>query len=397
MNKTLKISSFWCLLILVLGTCSCHSSKKDQTKNKTSVLSQDKTAESPIYLEKSTLTSEPLPKSFYKQFTGKVAGNQVRLVLSSIEGKVSGKYIYNKHKEPAYLKELDRSRGGDTIILGEMPYTYQAGQKVPTWKLIFAKGQLFGKWYNKDKTQSVAIHLKEDYPAGVHHFSFYHKDSIVYIKPGDTASKQYKLKMTIPIAHENNAEGKWLNQEVQNLLNIKKEETFEDFTRRIWFSNLSDFRGSKDNLDWDYSQEMTIVYNQHNYVILSNAIYQFYGGAHGVYGETYSCLDMKHKKVMQLKDITDADSTTIGDLLEQHFRTKHHLTPEESLKDAGLFKDELMPNKNFYFTDQGLVFYYNPYEVGPFVLGNIMITIPWKELRPYINKEFFNRMELKFD
>lgn len=56
-----------------------------------------------------------------------------------------------------------------------------------------------------------------------------------------------------------------------------------------------------------------------------------------------------------------------------------------------------MPNDNFSFSHQGLVFTYNQYEVAPYVMGIITITIPWDKLKGYIRPEFAERMHLQLN
>ena len=45
-----------------------------------------------------------------------------------------------------------------------------------------------------------------------------------------------------------------------------------------------------------------------------------------------------------------------------------------------LFIQEVEPNDNFYITEDGVTFIYNHYEIAPYAMGIIKITIPWNEL-----------------
>ncbi|MBB3062659.1 DUF3298 and DUF4163 domain-containing protein [Microbulbifer rhizosphaerae] len=45
-------------------------------------------------------------------------------------------------------------------------------------------------------------------------------------------------------------------------------------------------------------------------------------------------------------------------------------------------------SNNFRFDDQGLVLLYNVYALGPYVLGPVELTIPWKDLRGIVHEQY---------
>ena len=58
---------------------------------------------------------------------------------------------------------------------------------------------------------------------------------------------------------------------------------------------------------------------------------------------------------------------------------------EEAL--ATIFEPDLVgPNGNFEGTKDGVTWYYQPYDIAPYDLGVISVTVPWKELKPYVLK-----------
>ena len=70
------------------------------------------------------------------------------------------------------------------------------------------------------------------------------------------------------------------------------------------------------------------------------------------------------------------------------------------LQELGVNAIELMPiqefsgnnswgyNPNFYFAPEGVVFIFNPYEIGPYSLGETNICIPVEEISPYVRAEW---------
>ena len=57
----------------------------------------------------------------------------------------------------------------------------------------------------------------------------------------------------------------------------------------------------------------------------------------------------------------------------------------EALQEPGdtpmLFTKDIRPNGNFRVSETGITYIYNQYEIGPYVLGAVEVTIPWSELK----------------
>ena len=55
---------------------------------------------------------------------------------------------------------------------------------------------------------------------------------------------------------------------------------------------------------------------------------------------------------------------------------------------------ELEPTENFYLTPQGITFYYNIYEIAPYVMGPTSITLPYERIQHLLNdeNEFLNEL-----
>ena len=49
-------------------------------------------------------------------------------------------------------------------------------------------------------------------------------------------------------------------------------------------------------------------------------------------------------------------------------------------KGNALFVKDIEPNGNFKVSSNGVTYIYGPYEIGPYYLGSIEVTVPWDEL-----------------
>lgn len=97
---------------------------------------------------------------------------------------------------------------------------------------------------------------------------------------------------------------------------------------------------------------------------------------------------------MVLNDVVKIDSNALQTLLEKNLRKLYNIKPQEKISSV-LFDDFLKANHNFYFNSNGLAFLYNPYEVASYAQGQIVVLIPFAELRPYLVPDFSSRMRLK--
>jgi hypothetical protein len=138
---------------------------------------------------------------------------------------------------------------------------------------------------------------------------------------------------------------------------------------------------------------MLIAFQSSKILTMAFFNYAYTGGAHGNYGTYYTSADLTSNKVLALDNIiTEGGKKQLRTLLEKNFRKQYNLKPTDSLTDeGGLFENKIEPNKNFYITGKGIGFCYNPYEIGPYAMGEIDIFIPFTDLKNYL-KEGFKRL-----
>ena len=137
-----------------------------------------------------------------------------------------------------------------------------------------------------------------------------------------------------------------------------------------------------------------IVYQSKTILSLANFSYSYTGGAHGNYGTGYTSLDLIKEKKLKLDDvITKTGQAYLRSILKKYFRKNYNLDANASLKEAGLFKEKIEPNNNFYVTTKGIGFSYAPYEIGPYSMGEINIFIPFSELQNFLQPVFKNLVE----
>lgn len=110
-------------------------------------------------------------------------------------------------------------------------------------------------------------------------------------------------------------------------------------------------------------------------------LYDYEGGAHGLTSEIPIVFD-KQTGVPVTYDVFTGNlhPERLATLLDTHKFDKLEL-PEGIDTENVFYVDNIQPSRLFSVTEEGITFYYQPYEIAPYVFGVIPITIPWEELK----------------
>ena len=140
-----------------------------------------------------------------------------------------------------------------------------------------------------------------------------------------------------------------------------------------------------------YNYEKTLNSNIESYnkdLLVYKIYYQEYtGGAHGIYSTNYYNFDLKTKMILKLEDIfvPNYKKALVEEIWRQLIKDNKVSTKEE-LRDMGYeYSDELSPTSNFKLDKQSITFLYNVYEIAPYSMGSISITIPYAQITHLFN------------
>ena len=106
--------------------------------------------------------------------------------------------------------------------------------------------------------------------------------------------------------------------------------------------------------------------------------YQEYtGGAHGMYTSTYLNIDLTQHRQLHLDDIFVGDYREgLTNLIWNQLMANNKVATREELEDLGYGSTgEIAPTENFYLSDEGITFYYNVYDITPYAMGPVKVTI----------------------
>ncbi|MBK7377513.1 MAG: DUF3298 and DUF4163 domain-containing protein [Ignavibacteriales bacterium] len=131
-----------------------------------------------------------------------------------------------------------------------------------------------------------------------------------------------------------------------------------------------------------------VEFNSSDLISIVQYFYTFNGGAHGYYGHDGYNLDLNSGKLLVLTDIID--SKMLDELTSISEKKMIEEFEVERFTDIGVFEEKLKisAEQDFYLTNNALVIEFDPYEIGPYVMGDVEILLPWNEIENLMVSDF---------
>lgn len=115
-------------------------------------------------------------------------------------------------------------------------------------------------------------------------------------------------------------------------------------------------------------------------------VYEYTGGAHGnryllIQNYDLETGDMVNEQDLFIDDYYEPLKTL---LLNALIAQTDNAESKRDLRRMGYSVADVVPNENFYVTQEGITYVYNPYEIAPYAMGCIEIFLSWETVRPLI-------------
>lgn len=126
------------------------------------------------------------------------------------------------------------------------------------------------------------------------------------------------------------------------------------------------------NTPWQLEVNADIIYQDSLFISVASTIYSFTGGAHPNSYQVYRSYDLITGKALTLGDFLEkGHEIDLNEAAELEFRMSKQIPPSRDLDDEGYFFEgnRFKLNSNFAIMKKSLLFYFNPYEIGPYALG----------------------------
>ena len=114
---------------------------------------------------------------------------------------------------------------------------------------------------------------------------------------------------------------------------------------------------------------------------------EYYAGAvHGNYGTGFYNIDRRTKTLLRESDYFVEDyAAQLTKILQRRLLISYKVKTLEELEEKeGISAVDLTPNDNCSIGPKGLTYIYNPYEIGPYALGQVTIFVPYQDLQPIL-------------
>lgn len=109
---------------------------------------------------------------------------------------------------------------------------------------------------------------------------------------------------------------------------------------------------------------------------------EYTGGAHGIYMTTYLNFDLGLMRPLRLDDIFVGDyQEPLTDLIWNQLMADNKAKTRAELEDMGYGSTgEIAATENFYLNKDGVTFYYNVYDITPYAMGPVVVSLPFQML-----------------
>lgn len=138
---------------------------------------------------------------------------------------------------------------------------------------------------------------------------------------------------------------------------------------------------------WYYMNHSNRIEFQNDSLLSYAVEYSDYeGGAHGSYRITYVNIDLNRLVTLSEEDLFVPDYyKPLTDKIVRGLMTSYGVTEPDSLLMQGFFTiEDIIPNNNFWLNNEGIHYAYNQYEIAPYSMGVIHVTVPFDDLKEII-------------
>ncbi len=139
---------------------------------------------------------------------------------------------------------------------------------------------------------------------------------------------------------------------------------------------------------WELNTTADTIFSNRNMLTVRATIFAYTGGAHPNTNQLLLTFNRNTGREMHLADMVSDTAALLG-IVEKAFRKQQQLSPTGKLEGQGYF----LHNGQFFLPGniapgrQGLIFYYNPYEIAAYAVGPIEVVVPYEKLNGILRKE----------
>ncbi len=142
-------------------------------------------------------------------------------------------------------------------------------------------------------------------------------------------------------------------------------------------------------IGWTGTVKGSVITQTSQLINIKLETYTNTGGAHGNSNVVSLLFDPATGNTYSLKEVIN-DVPALTALAEKKFREVFKIPADQSI-NATMFtfeNDRFELPQNIFFTKEGLILHYNPYEIAPYAVGANEITLPYTAVKQYLSVQF---------
>ena len=144
---------------------------------------------------------------------------------------------------------------------------------------------------------------------------------------------------------------------------------------------------------WTNFSDITVQRLDQNYISVVAYNSEYLGGAHQNSDQAAMNFDMTTGSLLSLSSIfrTEYKESILARLLDRLSEMESSFMLFDGYETTVREKFEQMPadmTQNWYLTDRGIVFFYNPYEISPYASGVVSVELSYVELAGFLRDNF---------
>jgi hypothetical protein len=334
----------------------------------------------------------------YKRYEGNI-GDDISITANIVRlfDKLNGNYQYS------YLEDDGNMYYGKTIELnGEIDKYDSAklkefGRKDYTFTGQMKNTEYIGTW-NATDNKKVAFKMREYYPNGSMDFKVHYLRSEGKLNTTAENSPVAEIELTLLFPEEKYFEPRIIDSVKQIITSSFFGPDFEttvpdsmlvhfeqEYFDYYLMQNKNWHKKGEASFNWEKTVSMAVVYNSSYMLCIEYLRYAYSGGAHGMTNISYDIIHLDQAKLLSYSDVfVEGADSTLSVLLTKQLRKDYQIPGDVSLKQAGFFVDQVIPNHNIYVDGNGIGFLFNSYEIAPYSQGATNIYLEFKQIKELV-------------
>ncbi|MDR2854312.1 MAG: DUF3298 and DUF4163 domain-containing protein [Prevotellaceae bacterium] len=222
-----------------------------------------------------------------------------------------------------------------------------------------------------------------------------------FLVPADTlkGALGVSIQVEIPESYvEQNVLNVIRNTLISNIFGVNYLTVPEDSIPLLYFKQLSiEYKNDCEPIVSEFAEKDPLMNFNHEHVLEGFTVlntpsiysygfdrYVFSGGAHGLNTSNYLNFDLKDGHVINENDLFVAGyETQLIALLKQGIVEQSDL---KDLEQSPYWTDSIKPNSNFYISDVGITYVFNPFEIAPYYVGKTEVTLFYADIVPLLKQ-----------